>query len=99
MTIRQTLRGWYQFLGVGLIAVGVLAASWHATWHNHIFRAAVLSFLLVCVFGVFAFGFRCPRCRRSLVPKAPAIFNGGSFGCPNCGVSLDEAAKSPANRQ
>jgi hypothetical protein len=49
------------------MAVGVVAAGWQATWYNHTFRVVVLSFLLVSVFGVFAFGFRRPRCRTSLV--------------------------------
>jgi hypothetical protein len=94
MTIRQALRGWYRFLGVGLIAVGILANGWRATWYNHILRVVVLSFLLVSVLGVFAFGFRCPRCRASLVAKAATIFRGRSFACPNCGVSMDEPATS-----
>jgi FtsH-binding integral membrane protein len=98
MTINQALRGWYRFLGVGLMAVGVVAAGWQATWYNHIFRAAVLSFLLVSVFGVFAFGFRCPRCRASLVHKATTILvRGRAFACPKCGVGLYEPRESPAN--
>jgi len=97
MTIRQALRSWYTFLGVGLMAIGVLAGGWQATWYNHILRAAVLSFLLVSVFGVFAFGFRCPRCRAKLVHKAAAILKGGPFACPKCQVSVDEPTKSSAN--
>lgn len=98
MTIRQALRLWYRFLWAGLIAVGVLGASWHATWYNHVFRAAVLDFLLVCVLGIFAFGFRCPRCRASLLHKAAAItMTGGPFACPKCGVSMEAPRASPDN--
>ena len=98
MTIRHALRLWYRFLWMGVLAVGVLAASWQATWDNHWFRAALLGFGLLCVVGVFAFGFRCPRCRTSLVPKAPAILTEvGALACPKCGVSLDEPRRSSAN--
>jgi hypothetical protein len=98
MTIGRALRLWYRFLWVGLMAVGVLGASWQATWYNHIFRVAVLGFLLACVFGVFAFGFRCPRCRVSLVPKAQAILMpGGRFAWPKCRVSFDEPMDSSSN--
>jgi hypothetical protein len=90
MTIRQALRGWYRFLAAGLIAVGVLASGWRPTWNTQTLRVAVLSFLLVSVLGVFAFGFRCPRCRASLILKAAAISRGGRFACPKCGVSIDE---------
>jgi hypothetical protein len=34
MTIRHVLRRWYTFLGVGLIAVGVMAGGWQATWYE-----------------------------------------------------------------
>jgi hypothetical protein len=96
MSIRRALLGWYRFLWVGLLAVGVLSGSWHATWYNHIFRAAVLGFVLVSVLGVFGFGFRCPRCRSSLVTKAPTILSGRSFECPKCAVSVDEPRDGPA---
>jgi hypothetical protein len=95
MTIRHTLLGWYRFLCVGLMTVGVFGASWRATWYNHFFRAAVLSFLLVSIFGVFAFGFRCPRCRTSLAIKAATILSGRACGCPGCGVSVDEPRNTP----
>jgi hypothetical protein len=98
MTIRQTLRGWYVFLWIGLMAVGVLAASWRATtWSNYYFRMAILAFLFISVIGVFGFGFVCPRCRASLAMKAPTILSGRPCGCPKCGVSLDEPAKSPGD--
>jgi predicted Zn finger-like uncharacterized protein len=97
-TIRQALRLWYRFLWMGVFAVGVLAASWQATWDNHSFRAALLGFSLVCVIGVFTFGFRCPRCRASLVYKAAAILTkDGALRCPKCGVSMDEPRQDPAN--
>lgn len=90
MTIRRTLLGWYRFLWVGILAVGVLAASWQATWYNHLFREAVLGFLLISVLGVFAFGFRCPRCRGSLATRAAAILSGRPCECAKCGLSVDE---------
>jgi hypothetical protein len=98
MTIRQALRGWYRFLGVGLMAVGILAGSWRPiTWTSYYLRMAVLVFLLLAVIGVFAFGFVCPRCRTSLVLKMAAIFSGGKVACPKCGVAMDEPIDSPAN--
>jgi hypothetical protein len=98
MTIRQVLRLWYRFLWVSLMAVGLLSAGWQATWNNHMVRAAVLGFLFVCVFGVFGFGFRCPRCRAVLVHKAHHILGQSDpFACPHCGVSIDEPRDSPAN--
>jgi hypothetical protein len=91
MTIRRTLRGWYRFLWVAMIMVGVLGGVWRDTGYNHAFRIGVLCLLLVSVFTLFAFGFRCPRCRTSLVSKAPTLLTtGGRFVCPRCGVSVDE---------
>jgi len=96
MTIRQALGGWYRFLFVGLMAVGILAGSWRpATWFNYYLRIAVLAFLLVGVLGVFGFGFVCPRCRASLILKAAAIFSGGKTVCPKCGVGMDEPMNGP----
>lgn len=96
MTIRQALRAWYTFLGVGLMGVGILAGSWRpTTWTDYYLRIAVLVFLLASVIGVFAFGFRCPRCRASLLLKAAAIFSGQS-ACLKCGVGMDEPTKSAA---
>jgi hypothetical protein len=97
MTIRQLLRRWFRFLWMSLLAVGVLAGSWRAgTWLTYYTRMAVLSFLVVSVMGVFGFGFVCPRCGKSLVLKAAAIFDGRPCACSKCGVSLDEPAKSEA---
>jgi hypothetical protein len=90
MTIRKKLLGWFRFLWVGILAVGVLAGSWQATWYNHLFREAVLAFLLISVVGVFGFGFRCPRCRGSFATRATAILSGRPCDCPKCGVSIDE---------
>jgi hypothetical protein len=95
MTIRGALRWWIRFLWLGLMTVGVVAESWRPhTWLNYYLRIAVLSFLAIGVIGVFAFGFVCPRCRRSLVLHATAIFGGRSYACPKCGVSLDAPAKN-----
>jgi hypothetical protein len=91
MTIRQTLQGWYRFLFVSLLIVGALAISWRDNGYNHGFRIIAISLLLVSVLALFACGFQCPRCRKTLVHKAPAILmQGGASVCPNCGVSLDE---------
>ena len=91
MTIRRTLQGWYRFLWVALLLVGALGRSWQDTGHNHAFRTGVITLAVVSVFTLFGFGFRCPRCRRTLVHKAPSILmQGGASVCPNCGVSLDE---------
>jgi predicted RNA-binding Zn-ribbon protein involved in translation (DUF1610 family) len=98
VTIRHALRLWYRFLWMGVLAVGVLAASWQATWDNHWFRVALLGFCLVSVIGVFAFGFRCPRCGTSLIHKAAVILTKDcAVACPTCGVSLDEPREDPAN--
>ena len=98
MTIRQALRGWFGFLSVGFLAVGILGGSWRAhTWLNYYIRMAVLSFLLIGVIGVFGFGFACPRCRTSLVIKSLTIFNGSPCICPKCGVSIDDSNIDPQN--
>ena len=100
MTIRRALRLWFRFLWIGTLAVGVLASSWQPTWENHWIRAAALGFCLVCVVGIFTFGFRCPRCRSTLIHKATAILTKGSaFACPKCGVSMDEPREGPARAQ
>ena len=76
------------------MAVGILAESWRPeTWLNYYLRMATLTFLAFCVIGVFAYGFACPRCRRSLVMKAAIIFGGSPWACPQCGVSVDESVK------
>ena len=54
---------------------------------------AVLSFILIAVIGIVAFGFVCPRCRGSLALKAAAILNGSPCLCPKCGVRVDEPAQ------
>jgi predicted Zn finger-like uncharacterized protein len=91
MTIRQALRGWYRVLWWGLIAIGILAGSWHATWINHVFRAVVLALLVLGIVGLVGFGFRCPRCRTSFAKNASHILMARrQFACPKCGVSIDE---------
>jgi hypothetical protein len=97
LSTRKTLVGWFRFLWVGILSVGVLAGSWQATWDNHLFREAVLGFLLLSVIGVFGFGFRCPRCRGSLATRAPSILSGRPCVCPKCGVSVDEPRDSAAD--
>ena len=98
MTIRRTLQGWYRFLWVALLMVGALGRGWQDTGYNHAFRIGVISVLLASTLLLFASGFRCPRCRRTLVHKAPAILmQGGSCFCPNCGVSMDAPRESPDN--
>jgi hypothetical protein len=87
MTIRQTLRGWFRFLWLGILAIGVLAGNWHATWENHLFRETVLGFLLISVVGVFAFGFRCPRCRTSFLTRSATILNGRPCGRRHRGMA------------
>ncbi len=98
MTIRRTLQGWYRFLWVALLMIGALGRAWQDTGHNHAFRIGAISILLAFVLLLFAFGFRCPRCRATLVHKAPGILmQGGTAFCPACGVSLDELRDSPGN--
>lgn len=100
MTIRQELREWYRFLWIGLMVVGVAAGSWRAsTWLTYHFRMGVLTFLLISVIGVFAFGFVCPRCRTSLVMKSAQIFSGRPCACPRCGVSMDEPRDNPSSQK
>jgi hypothetical protein len=92
------MRGWFRFLWMGLMVVGILAGSWRAsTWLNYYFRMATLTFLIISVIGIFAFGFVCPRCRKSLVTKSAMIFGGRPCVCPKCGVSMDEPRDSPNN--
>jgi predicted Zn finger-like uncharacterized protein len=94
MTIRQALRGWYRFLWMGLLGIGVLARSWQPTWVNHVFRLVVLTFLVVSVVGVVGFGFRCPRCRASFAKNASDILMvRREFSCPKCRISIDEPIK------
>jgi hypothetical protein len=96
MAIRHSLRRWFGFLSMGLLAVGILAGSWRAgTWLTYYTRMAVRTFLVVSVMGVFGFGFVCPRCGKSLVLRAAAIFDGRPCVCSRCGVSVDELAKKP----
>jgi hypothetical protein len=98
MTIRLSLRWWFRFLWLGLLAVGILAGSWRShTWLNYYIRMAILTFLTISVLGVFLFGFVCPRCHSSLVMKSAAIMGKRPCVCPKCCVSLDEPAKSHGN--
>jgi predicted RNA-binding Zn-ribbon protein involved in translation (DUF1610 family) len=91
MTIRQTLRGWYRYLWISLLLVGAFGMSWRDNGYNHAFRIGVLVLLCAAAMTLFAFGFRCPRCRTSLIPHAAHIvMNGAPFRCPKCGVSVDE---------
>ena len=77
MTIRRTLQGWYRFLWVALLMVGALGRSWQDTGYNHAFRIGVISLGCGLRAPLFGFGFRCPRCRRTLVHKAPGILMQG----------------------
>jgi hypothetical protein len=96
-TIRQSMRGWHRFLGIGILIVGILASSWRIhTWFGYYLRMSVLAFLIITVVGVFAFGFVCPRCRRSLLFNSFAIFDGRPSKCPRCGVSMDDRIVDPA---
>jgi predicted RNA-binding Zn-ribbon protein involved in translation (DUF1610 family) len=93
MTIRRTLQGWFTYLRITTLLVGILAYSWHDNGYNHGFRAVVLSSLLFCVVGLFAYAFRCPRCGKSLLLGASNILmTSAQCVCPKCGVNLDEAA-------
>jgi predicted RNA-binding Zn-ribbon protein involved in translation (DUF1610 family) len=91
MTIRQTLRGWYRYLWVSLLLIGAFGISWRDNGYNHAFRLGVLALLCAAAMTLFAVGFRCPRCRTSLIPNAAHIvMSGAPFACPKCGVSVDE---------
>jgi hypothetical protein len=93
MTIRHALHQWFRFLWVGLMVDGILAGSWRPhTWLAYYVRMTLLSLLAFSVIGVFAFGFVCPRCRRSLLLNSSTILGGRPCACPKCGVSLDEPA-------
>jgi hypothetical protein len=92
MTTRRRLNGWFTFLRVALIVVGALAYGWPDYGYNHSLRVVALVILLALVCGLFAFAFRCPRCRTSLVPRASTILmRGAPFACPKCGGNIDEA--------
>jgi predicted Zn finger-like uncharacterized protein len=91
MTIRQTLRGWYRYLWASLLGVGAFGMYWRDDGHNHAFRLSALILLCAAAITLFVFGFRCPRCGTSLIPKATQIVAGGTrVNCPKCGVSVDE---------
>ena len=95
MTVRRTLHWWVRFLWLGLMAVGILAEAWRPhTWFNYYARIAILSFLAIGVIGVFAFGFVCPRCRRSLVMYTTPVFGGRPCACPKCGLSFNISYRS-----
>jgi len=89
MTVRARLRAWYWFLVGGLLAVGAFAASWPATEFHSVFRLIVIGALAASVLTLFAMGFRCPRCRASLIPHAVNILGTTRVACPRCGSSLD----------
>ena len=98
MTIRKALLWWFRSLWIGLMAIGILAGSWRPhSWFDYYLRMAVLSFLLISVIGIFAFGFVCPRCRSSLIMKATKVFNGPASECGKCGVSWDEPLRRNDN--
>jgi predicted RNA-binding Zn-ribbon protein involved in translation (DUF1610 family) len=91
MTIRQTLRAWYRYLWVSLLLVGAFGISWQDNGYNHALRIGILVLLCAAVVTLFAFGFRCPRCRTSLISNAAHIVTSNApFACPKCGVSMDE---------
>ena len=90
VTIRRTLSHWFGFLRVAVLVVGIFGAAWHEDGYNHVLRVAVLSFAFFSVLALFALGFRCPRCRRTLVFDANKILLGGKkFSCPLCGLDID----------
>jgi hypothetical protein len=91
ITIRRALRGWFTYLQLSLLGVGVLASAWRDNGYNHGFRAVILALVLASVFGLFVCGFRCPRCRTSLIHRSTALLaDRGVAACPRCGVSFDE---------
>jgi DNA-directed RNA polymerase subunit RPC12/RpoP len=91
MTTFSRLQWWFKFLVAGLLGVGALSTSWHATWLNHGFRAGVLGFLGVAVLTLFVLGFRCPSCRHSLLLRAATILSTrGPHACSRCGASLHD---------
>lgn len=71
--------------------VGALAEVWADTPFDHVFRLGVLLLLFAGVFTLFCFGFRCPRCTRSLLRRLPAVRAGDPVTCPKCGTSVDES--------
>jgi len=97
-TILSMLRCWTRFLLVGLLGLGALASAWPPSWANHVLRAALLGLVGFIIVAMFVFGFRCPRCRHTLVHRAAAILDSREpQACPHCGVSLDEA-RDPSRR-
>jgi predicted RNA-binding Zn-ribbon protein involved in translation (DUF1610 family) len=91
MTIRQTLRGWYRYLWASLLSVGAFGMYWHDDGDNRTFRVIALLLLCAAAVTLFVFGFRCPRCGTSLIPRASRIvMTAAPVTCPKCGVSVDE---------
>jgi hypothetical protein len=89
MTVRARLRGWFRFLLGSVLAVGACASAWPDTEFNHAFRLIVIGALAASLLTLFAMGFRCPRCRATLIPSAVKILGVGPFACPRCGASTD----------
>jgi predicted membrane channel-forming protein YqfA (hemolysin III family) len=90
-TVRRTLGGWFTYLRVAIVLVGVMASLWHDNGYNHGFRLVVVTGVLILVVGLFGYAFRCPRCGRSLLLEASVILmTRKTCACPRCGLNLDE---------
>jgi DNA-directed RNA polymerase subunit RPC12/RpoP len=85
---------------LGRIADGGRAGQLLARYlAQSLFSNLVLLALTFSIFGLFAFGYRCPRCHASLINKAAWMLNGRQCVCPKCGVRVDEPMHSPENEK
>jgi hypothetical protein len=97
MTIRQVLIRRYWLVMLGLVVGIALGRMWHATEQTHNLRYGIGLVWGLSLFVFFYFGFRCPRCRTTLITRGASVLSGRPLGCPKCGVGLDEPMDRSVN--